>query len=593
MASLDLALIGNCIHGALVDRAGRMTWSCLPHYDGDPVFCRLLNNGGDEIGFFDVQLAGFASSEQAYVRNTAVLRTVLRDKDGGAIEIIDFAPRFKQLGRVYRPIMMVRMIRPIEGSPRITIRMRPACDYGARQPEITWGSNHIRYLLPTGTMRLTTNAPLSMVREEIPFVLEGPVSMIFGPDETLSASIENTARDFLERTTDYWLEWVRYLNLPFEWQSAVIRAAITLKLCTFEETGAVIAAMTTSIPEAPGTERNWDYRYCWLRDAYFVVHTLNRLGATRTMESYLRYITNVVANSEDGFLQPVYGITTRSKLTERILDTLVGYNGQGPVRIGNQAYEHIQNDVYGSVILASTHIFFDERMRHPGSAALFDRLEQVGQQCIARFDQPDAGLWEFRSIAAVHTHSAVMCWAGCDRLATIARHLGKDDRAAFWTDNARRMHEVIFKNAWNVEMNSFVSTFGGKDLDAALLLLNDLGFVTADDPRFAGTVAAIEKNLRKGDYIYRYITEDDFGTPATAFLVCTFWYIDALGALGRRDEARALFEKLLARRNSCGLLSEDVDNRDGTLWGNFPQTYSMVGLITSAMRLSRSWEEAL
>jgi GH15 family glucan-1,4-alpha-glucosidase len=299
MNSLELAVIGNCIHGALIDRAGRILWSCLPRYDGDPMFCRLINNDNGEGGFFDIRLDGFQDSEQQYLHNTAVLTTVLRSEDGSAVEITDFAPRFKQLGRIYRPVMIVRMIRPLEGSPRITVRMRPTADYGARRPEITYGSNHIRYLMTAATMRLTTDAPLSMVREETPFVLEGPITMIFGPDETLNASIRDSGRSFLERTVDYWQEWVRSLSLPFEWQEAVIRAAITLKLCTFEETGAVIAAMTTSIPEAPGTARNWDYRYCWLRDAFFVVQALNRLGATQTMEAYLRYLANVVATSPD------------------------------------------------------------------------------------------------------------------------------------------------------------------------------------------------------------------------------------------------------------------------------------------------------
>ena len=215
------------------------------------------------------------------------------------------------------------------------------------------------------------------------------------------------------------------------------------------------------------------------------------------------------------------------------------------------------------------------------------------QQCLARFDQPDAGIWEFRGRAEIHTHSAVMSWAGCDRLARIAHRLGQADREAFWEGEAARLREAILKAAWNEELGSFVSTFGGRDLDASLLLINELGFVAADDPRFAGTIAAVEKHLKKDDFIYRYATADDLGMPETAFLVCTFWYIDALVALGRSDEARAHFERMLTFRNSCGLLSEDMDTSDGTLWGNFPQTYSMVGLINSAMGLSRSWEEAL
>jgi GH15 family glucan-1,4-alpha-glucosidase len=593
MSSLDLAVIGNCSYSALIDRQARIVWSCLPRFDGDPVFCSLLDGAeGHETGFFSIELEDFARSEQCYLHNTAIVVTTLYDSHGSAVEITDFAPRFKQLGRVYRPIMTVRRISPVIGNPRIRIRLRPAMDYGANQPEITHGSNHIRYLLSSVTLRLTTDVPISFLLEEVPFVVEETYTMVLGPDETLLRAIGETGRDFHEKTTEYWREWSRFLSIPFEWQEAVIRAAITLKLCAFEESGAVIAAMTTSIPEAPGSQRNWDYRYCWLRDAYFVVHALNRLGATRTMEEFLRYITNVAASATDGHLQPVYSVTLDSRLVEREEKSLGGYRGMGPVRVGNQAYEHIQNDVYGSVIMAATQMFFDQRLAQPGNVRIFERLEAIGEQAVCVFDTPDAGLWEFRTIEKVHTFSAVMCWTACDRLARVADHLRLDARTTYWRDHADHIRRVVDSEAWNEELGSFVDSFGGSELDASLLLLHHLGYLAADDPRFAGTVAAVEKRLKTGDYIMRYAAPDDFGVPETAFTICTFWYIDALAALGRTVEARALFEKVLACRNHVGLLSEDLDPDTGELWGNFPQTYSMVGLITSAMRLSKSWEEA-
>ena len=601
MSSLDLAVIGNCSYSALIDQQGRILWSCLPRFDGDPVFCSLLNgangDGGpqdeDGFGFYDIRIDDFARSEQYYLNNSAVLVTTLYDSHGSAVEITDFAPRFKQLDRFYRPVMIVRQIRPVIGNPRIQTRLRPGADYGARRPDMTHGSNHIRYISAANTLRLTTDVPISYVIEEVPFVLEEPHTLILGPDETLTRPIAEAGRNFRENTIDYWREWARYLSVPFEWQDAVIRAAITLKLCSFEESGAIIAAMTTSIPEAPGSERNWDYRYCWLRDAYFVVHALNRLGATRTMEDYLRYISNVVASASNGHLQPVYSVTLGSKLTERIETGLDGYRGMGPVRVGNQAYEHIQNDVYGSVIMAATQMFFDRRLAQPGNIRIFERLEDIGEQAVAVFDKPDAGLWEFRTIAKVHTFSAVMCWVACDRLAKIAARIELSARAEYWRDHADKIQKFICDNAWNAELNSFVESFGdGDDVDSSLLLLHELGFLAADDPRFAGTVAAVEKKLRRGNYLFRYISPDDFGVPETSFTICTFWFIDALAALGRVDEARELFENVLSCRNHVGLLSEDIDPRTGELWGNFPQTYSMVGMISSAMRLSKSWEEA-
>ena len=594
MNDLEIAAIGNCSFCALIDKRARVVWTCLPHFDGDPVFCALLNghDGGGDKGIYEIELDDFARSEQCYLHNTAIVSTTLFDTHGSAVEITDFAPRFKQLGRVYRPTMSVRIIKPVIGNPRIRIRLRPVAEYGSRTPETTQGSNHIRYIMPSITLRLTTDVPVSFVQDEVPFVVEEPCTLILGPDETLNRPIAETGRDFLEKTTEYWREWCRYLSIPFEWQEAVIRAAITLKLCAFEESGAVIAAMTTSVPEAPNSGRNWDYRYCWLRDAYFVVHALNRLGATRTMEEYLRYITNVAAGAVDGHLQPVYGITLESRLVEREEKNLAGYRGMGPVRVGNQAFEHIQNDVYGSVVMAATQMFFDERLAQPGNLRIFERLEAIGEQAVRVFDQPDAGLWEFRTKAKVHTFSAVMCWAACDRLARVANRLRLETRAAYWRRHAEHIRAVVMEKAWNAELNSFVDSFGGEAMDASLLLLHHLGFLASDDPKFAGTVAAVEKELRRGDFLLRYATADDFGVPETAFTTCTFWYIEALAALGRVEEARELFEKVLACRNHVGLLSEDLDPETGELWGNFPQTYSMVGLISAAMRLSKPWEEA-
>jgi GH15 family glucan-1,4-alpha-glucosidase len=591
MSNLDLALIGNCTLGALIDDRARIVWGCFPRFDGDPVFCSLLRDA-DDFGFSAVDLADCARIEQHYLENTAILVTRLHDSIGGSVEITDFAPRFGQYGRMFRPMMLVRRIRRLAGSPRLTLRVRPACNDGSTRPEVTWGSNHIRYVAPGLTLRLTTDASLTAILQETPFFIEESVTLLLGADETVQEAAGEVGRRFLDETTQYWHEWVRFLGIPFEWQEAVIRAAITLKLNAYDDTGAIVAAMTTSIPEAAGSSRNWDYRYCWLRDGYFVVNALNRLGATRSMERYLGYIINVAANAGDNPLQPVYGIDGRAELEEREVAGLAGYRGMGPVRIGNLAYRQVQHDVYGSAILAATHIFFDQRLTRRGDEALFLRLEALGEQARRCYDQPDAGLWELRGSARVHTFSAVMCWAACDRLARIAEHLGLAERAACWSGHATQMHATISRRAWNARRRAFVSTFDGKAMDASLLLLAEVGFLDAADPRFAGTVAAVEKDLRHGDFIFRYVEKDDFGKPENAFLVCTFWYVNALAALDRREEARALFERLLACRNRHGLLAEHIDTRSGEQWGNFVQTYSMVGLINAAIRLSQRWDQA-
>jgi GH15 family glucan-1,4-alpha-glucosidase len=600
-ASLDLGVIGNCSIAALIDRRARIVWGCFPRFDRDPVFCSLIDNQADdgdaelEKGFFAIELVGMTRCEQGYLDNTAILSSVLSDDQGNAIEILDFAPRFVRYERFFRPPQLVRRVRRVSGRPRIRVLVRPCLGIGELPDEITRGSNHVRFVGADQTIRLTTNAPLSYVVEATPFAVDQVYSFFIGSDEALRAEIETTSREFLDKTTDYWRDWVRSLSIPFEYQQEVIRAAITLKLCAFEETGAIVAALTTSIPEAPGTQRNWDYRYCWLRDAYFVVHALNRLGTTRTMEDYLGFITNIVDTfSESGaeHLPPLYPITRGGSLTEFEAKNLSGYRGHQPVRFGNGAAVQVQNDGYGAVVLAATHSFFDRRLIQPGKDTLFSQLERMGELAVAVFDKPDAGPWELREKEAVHSFSSVMCWAAADRLARIAGTLGRADRRDYWKGHARRLKEIIAEAIWNERQGHFVSTFGGADLDATLLLLAEIGFVKPQDPRFVSTVEAIGRDLKRGDLLLRYGTQDDFGYMHTGFLICAFWYVEALNAIGRSEEAKALFSRILERRNSFGLLSEDADLETGELWGNFPQTYSHVGLINCAMRLSRDWEEA-
>jgi Glycosyl hydrolases family 15/Trehalase-like, N-terminal len=588
-ASLDLGVVGNGSVSALIDANARITWCCLPSFNGDPAFCSLLSPTRGDSGYFDVVLDGAVASTQRYIDNTAVLVTRLDAADGSAIEITDFAPRFKQHGRMFHPMSLVRMIRPLAGAPRITLRLRPLTGYGARAPERTFGSNHLRFLLDEVVLRATTDAPLPMLRNELPFLLDRELHIVLGPDETLAEAPSRHALDAFDATVDYWREWVRFLSIPAEWQDPVIRAAITLKLCQYEGTGAIVAAMTTSIPEAPHTARNWDYRYCWLRDAAFVVRALNRLGATRSMEEYLRYIFNLAVVA-DGELAPVYGIHFERELVEREAPDLAGYRGMGPVRIGNDAWRQRQHDVYGSVVMAATQLFFDRRLAAPGDAAAFARLEHAGEAAWRLYDAPDAGLWEFRGRTAIHTYSSVMSWVACDRLGRIAAHLGLDERVRVWSARAAEVRAAVLARAVHPERGCFVDAFGGEGLDASLLLLADLGFVPADDPRYLATVDAIGGALRHGRHVFRYRVPDDFGVPETSFTICSFWYADALAATGRIDEAREMFEQLIASRNPLGLLSEDIHPASGELWGNFPQTYSLVGLINTAMRLSRSWD---
>jgi len=589
--NLDLAPIGNCAISALIDRHGRYVWACAPRVDGDPVFSALMNGEAPEHGFWAVELEGLKHVSQAYVPNTPVLRTVMTAEDGAAIEIIDFAPRHMKHARTYRPLAFGRVIRPLEGAPRVTVRLRPSADWGARKAKCTSGSNHIRYQCTDLTMRLTTDCPVSHVLDERTFRLERPYTFFLGPDEGYDQEVGPGIAATLDRTVAYWKEWVRTLYVPLDYQEAVIRAAITLKLCVYEETGAIVAAMTTSVPEFPESGRNWDYRYCWIRDAYYTVRALNRLGAVDILENYLVYLRNLVDNSAGGHVQPVYGVGLEPGIGESIVTSVEGYRGMKPVRVGNQAHEHLQHDVYGQIVLPLVQSFYDQRLLRPGSIDDFYALEKVGERAFAMHDRVDAGLWEFRTIARVHTYSSVMCWAACDRLSKAADQLGLAARAETWAERAAIIRDRIEKEAFLPDEGRFGASFGGSELDASLLQLVDLGFLTPTDPRQVATFDAIERDLKKGSYLFRYVEPDDFGEPETAFNFCTFWFIEALHQNGRDEEAREIFEQMLSRRTHAGLLSEDIRVEDNELWGNYPQTYSLVGIINCAVLLSRSWTD--
>ncbi|WP_313436554.1 glycoside hydrolase family 15 protein [Novosphingobium sp.] len=602
MSALELWPIGNCQVSGLIDTSGALVWGCVPRVDGDPTFCALLRGPeGQDAGTWRFELENQVSVSQRYSRNTPILITRLEDDRGGVVEVIDFCPRFERSGRTYRPVAYARIVRPVSGSPRIRTVLTPMSGYGAQLATITRGSNHIRYLVERNTLRLTTNAPIGYVLDERYYRLEGAQHFFLGPDEPFAGDIEHQMESMLRHTGDYWRLWVRGLATPLDWQDAVIRAAITLKLCQHEETGAIVAALTTSIPEAPGSQRNWDYRYCWIRDAYYTVQALNHLGALDVLEKYLAYLRNIVDDAEGGAIQPLYAVSGGREIIEWEAPDLSGYRGMGPVRIGNAAYYQVQNDCYGQIVLPAIQAFSDQRLLRIATKEDFASLEQVGEMAWKTHDQPDAGLWELRTRTAVHTYSSVMSWAACDRLANAAEFLGLEDRAAIWRERAATVRKHIDEHAWH-EVDGpdfddggagghYAATFGGSQLDASLLQMVELRYLEADDPRSRATLQAVQKALRRGEHMLRYDSEDDFGLPETAFNICTFWLIEALHRSGEDEEARRLFEAMLDHRTRSGLLSEDMDFETGELWGNFPQTYSLVGIINCAGQLSRSWRD--
>jgi GH15 family glucan-1,4-alpha-glucosidase len=592
VTSLDLALVGNGSIGALIDAQGAVVWCCFPRFDGDPVFCSLLagDEPRDEGGTFTIELQGAVKTEQQYLPDTPILVTRFYDAKGGGVEITDFCPRYQKDGALSCPKLLVRQVRPIGERPNIRLRVDPAADYGCAKRTHALGANHISYA-GEQALRLTTNAPAEAIVDRTFFHVHETFTLMFGLDDPVvgAGDVTSAGTTMLERTAAYWRDWVRSLQTPAEWRDAVVRAAITLELNVYQPTGAIIPAMTTSIPEAPNTGRTWDYRYCWPRDAYFTADALCRLGETGTIERYLAFLLGVAAATDDAHLVPIYTIDGGPIPDEHVATCLPGYRGMGPVRIGNKASEQAQHDLYGEAVLTAESLFLNSRASRLGDEPLLARLELFGEHAARLYEVPDAGLWELRGAERVHTFSSIMCWAACDRLAKYAARLKLVDRAGYWRSRATRIHEVISRRSWNLKLNAFTATMDGDSLDASLLLMPRLGFLEAGDPRFAGTVGAIEKQLKHGDFVYRYVERDDFGYPENAFLVCTFWYIEALAAMGgtRREQAHVLFEKVLAARNRHGLLAEDLDPRTLEQWGNFPQTYCMAGIIDCAVGLAK------
>eukprot|EP01083_Nonionella_stella_P051815 137574_1 len=566
-ADLNLGVIGNCNFSALIDKHGKIVWCCLPRFDSNPIFSVLLAGNDPRVntfGFFDVVIDDFLRCEQKYVKNTAVLETRLFDTDGNILRITDFAPRFTLFERLFCPSQFIRIITPERGNPRIAVRCRPSDDYHSRRCEQVVGTNHISFRSCDYNARLTTNVPVPFVHNEIMFVATKEYHMFFGLDETITGGLKNMAHD---------------------WKN---------------NSGAILAAMTTSIPESAHSGRCWDYRFCWLRDSFHTVQALNRLGCTDTMERYLEFIVNIVSVAENDAqdLQPLYGLLLESNLVESEVTTLNGYRDMGPVRIGNSAYTQAQNDNYGSVILSVMQVFFDERLVNRSPLPLFEKLERLGEIAVEKWNVPDAGLWEFRGSSSVHTFSSSMCWAACDRLAKIAQRLGLGDREEFWKVEAKKIRTSVLERAWDSDRRCFVATLSnpeegnGKEerpLDASVLLLPQLQIISANDERFVSTVEAVGNRLVKDGMVFRYIIEDDFGFPDNSFIVCTFWYIQALAMIGRKQEAREMFENLLQHRNHVGLFSEDINIKTKELWGNYPQTYSLVGVINTAILLSAEW----
>jgi len=584
----NLGLIGNCQFSALVHHDGEIVWCCLPRFDAEPVFSTLLDR--ENGGHFRVGPASGEQGVQRYLPNTNILETTFQTSTG-SFRVLDFAPRFLQFGRAFRPTQLLRIVEPIQGTPRISVVCEPRLGWSRKRPEVVQGSHHVRFEGFSSQLRLTTNFPLSYLGGT-PFSLTGRHYLVLNWGMPVEEPLASLCDRFLNETTRYWQRWVKRCDIPPKYQAEVIRSALTLKLHCFEDTGAIIASMTTSIPESPGSGRTWDYRYCWLRDSYYVLNAFGLLGQFEEREQFVQYLLNIAGGAPELQLAPLYRVDGSQNLEERILDDWPGYNGEKPVRIGNGAAQHSQNDIYGEMVLALTPIFLDERMSAERSPAALQLIERLVRKAISLTGVPDAGIWEYRTEWKPQTFSSLMCWAAADRMASIAeRH--DPARAVEFRHSADRIRAEVIAQSWSESKNSFVGHYGGSDLDASLLQMVRLRFLPPDDPKLINTIAAIHKDLMRAGWLHRYSLDDGFGKPSVAFVICTFWLIEAMAALGRRDEARSLFDRIHGALSPLGLLSEDYDPTLPRMWGNFPQTYSHVGLVHAAFAAAPSWADVL
>jgi glucoamylase len=553
----------------------------MPRFDSDFLFGSLLDE--EKGGEFSIRpVDSRAESHQYYLPNTNILATEFVMSDGSRFRVLDYAPRFLQVSRAFKPLMLFRKIELLNGAPQIKIVCTPTHHYGQHKAEVSEGSNHLRFLGYNDQVRLTTDVPLAYIKEEKEFVLTQNKYLCFSYGIPLEAPLAETAEEFLFKTTQYWQKWVKSMSISQLYQEQVIRSGLVLKLHQYEDTGGIIAAGTTSLPEFPGSTRNWDYRYCWMRDTYYTLNALNSIGHFEESEKYFEYIVNII-RKESNRIQPLFSITGEHKLTE-IEIPLSGYLGNTPVRIGNDAFTHIQNDVYGQVLASILPMYIDARLVHLGRLD-HENIRQLMRLISKTMEEKDAGIWEFRNLSQHHTYTYLFHWAGAKaakRIAIFTKDEAMQQEAEVLMDKAASYIE----RAYDPERKAYMQAVDSKHLDASCLQLITMHYLDPSSEKAQLHLQAMEKELMSDNGLfYRYVHKDDFGLPETTFLVCSFWYVEALACVGRVDDAVKTLDRVIQHANHLNLFSEDV-GVDGSQWGNFPQTYSHVGLMNAVYRIS-------
>jgi GH15 family glucan-1,4-alpha-glucosidase len=585
----DYGLIGNMHSAALIGRDGSIDWLCLPRFDSAACFAALI--GTVDNGRWRVAPAGaIRATSRRYLPDTAVLETRFETATGAAT-VTDFMPLASEADKVN----LVRIVTGVSGSVDMEMELVLRFEYGHAVPWVRKRDYGLSAVAGPNAVQFHTNVPLkseNMKTHAVFTVKKGDrVRMTLSYHPTISApQFVPDCMESLERTVNWWREWIRSSRigeLDERLREAMVRSAITLKLLTYAPTGAIVAAPTMALPERIGGDRNWDYRYCWLRDSSLTLQALLRSGFRGEAEDWRQWLLGAIAGAPEQ-LQILYSISGERWLPEHEIPWLAGFEDSRPVRLGNAASNQTQLDVYGEVVNA-LHLARAADLQQSQEAwslqkVLLAKLEDIWQS-------PDCGIWEVRGEPRAFTHSRMMCWVAFDRAVDNAERYGLDGPVERWRKLRETIHADVCAHGFDPKLNSFVQTYGGKALDASLLLMPQVGFLPASDPRVLGTIAAIERGLMRDGFVLRYSTadtDDGLAGDEGAFLVCSFWLADAYVMCGRLDDARALLRRLMALRNDLGLLAEEYDPAARRQLGNFPQAFSHIGLINTLRNVAEA-----
>lgn len=587
MENLNYAIIGNCKSAALISDKGAIDWCCLPDFNSSSVFAKILDD--EKGGSFEFIVDEGYSIKQSYIRTTNILSTTFCN-GADCFEVIDFMPRFyTQDNGVYNPPDIVRYIRYRSGFPKFRINYAPKLEYAKYNTITEADDEYIKSYTEEGeydSLYLYTDLDKNAILEQETIALCNDAFVLISYDQKILQQTLHKQYLKLQKSKVYWLDWSEQLTSFSTYGKEISRSALVLKLLSYDKTGAVLAAATTSLPESIGEERNWDYRFCWIRDASMVIKVMSDIGQLNTVKRFMKFIIDIIPDKDEK-IQIMYGINREKKLTEETLDHLSGYQNSAPVRIGNAAYLQKQNDIYGILMDVIYQQFTKFEISLENSESLWTIVRSIVRIVDNNWEKPDKGIWEIRTDEKHFTFSKVLCWVAVDRAVKIASIIKKEKEAALWQPLADRIHKDIMDNAWNENVQAFTQFYGSTDLDAATLLMEPYGFIKAKDSKYKKTVLATEKELCVDGLMYRYKNKDDFGLPSSSFTICTFWQINALAAIGERKRAKTMFEQLLSYSNHVGLFSEDIDFKTKRLLGNFPQAYSHLALIETAINLAK------